>query len=216
MHTLSAIIFDLGGVFTYPQRLDKVAELMALLGTKLEPRAFRAAYSRHRLEYDRGIIDADEYWREVARSSGAKDGAAWPKLLPLLVRADIESWFNIRPGMVELAARLKGEVGRIALLSNINRECVGHLESNYDWLGLFDALVYSCDHRLLKPERGIFELCLGLLGLPAELCLFVDDIEENVEGARSAGLRSMRFVDEEGFREELARSYGLEAAAASA
>jgi putative hydrolase of the HAD superfamily len=214
MQNFDAIIFDLGGVFTLPQRSDKLGELMALLGTELDTQTFKNAYSRHRLPYDRGTIDMDEYWRRVAVETGAKNGArpdgeGWSSLLPRLVRTDIEAWFDIRPGMLDLATRLRSEFGRLALLSNINRECATHVQSNYGWVDLFDVAIYSCDHGLLKPERAIFDLCLGRLGLSADRCIFVDDIEENVAGARSAGLTGIRFVDESDFMRDLSALTGI-------
>ena len=201
MVNIDAVIFDLGGVLTQPQKSDKIDELRALLGTGLDREAFREAYSKPRLDYDRGTIDADSYWRRVAEAAGSGNGSShggplWPALRGKLTRVDIEGWFEIRPGMIELARRLKAGIGRVAILSNINRECADHLDSGYDWLGLFDVRVYSCDHLILKPERGIFDLCVGRLGLSADRCLFIDDIEANVEGARRAGLHGIRFIDE--------------------
>jgi len=210
MPKLEAVIFDLGGVLTLPQSPEKVDELRALLGSPLDREAFAEAYRAPRLDYDRGLIGRDEYWSRVAEGARPGDGsmpsgAARSELLERLTRVDIEGWFNIRPEMVELVRRLKTELGRVALLSNINRECAGHLEANFDWIGLFDVVVYSCDHLLLKPERAIFDLCLAKLGLRAERCLFIDDIEENVEGARAAGLEGHRFVERTKLDEALAR-----------
>ena len=37
-----------------------------------------------------------------------------------------------------------------------------------------------------KPEPEIYELTLERLGLPAEACVFVDDLELNVAAAREA------------------------------
>ena len=39
-----------------------------------------------------------------------------------------------------------------------------------------------------KPERGIFELVLDRLGLPAGECVFVDDMAHNIVAAEQAGL----------------------------
>ncbi len=209
MLEFDAVIFDLGGVITHPQNPDKLDELASLLASPLDRESFRRAYSEPRRDYDRGIIGSDEYWRRVAASGSPLAEAAsstWRQLLPRLTRVDIEGWFDIRPAMIDLIGRLKTEVAHVALLSNINRECADHLDAHFNWLDLFDVVVYSCDHRLLKPERAIFDLCLSKLGRPKGPCLFIDDLEENVEGARAAGLRAIRFVDEEGLVEALGLS----------
>ena len=48
-----------------------------------------------------------------------------------------------------------------------------------------------------KPEKEIFEFALRQVGLPAEKTLFIDDKEENVTGARAAGIRSELYTNAE-------------------
>ena len=40
-------------------------------------------------------------------------------------------------------------------------------------------------------------MTLERLGLPAEACLFVDDLAVNIEGARKAGMSAVHFRDNE-------------------
>jgi putative hydrolase of the HAD superfamily len=57
---------------------------------------------------------------------------------------------------------------------------------------LFDAIVVSCDVGKRKPDPRIFHLMLGMLGgLAPEDVLFVDDMEENVAGARRVGMAAI-------------------------
>jgi putative hydrolase of the HAD superfamily len=46
-----------------------------------------------------------------------------------------------------------------------------------------------------KPEPEIYALTLERLGLPAAACVFVDDLEPNVEAARDAGMEGIVFRD---------------------
>ena len=46
-----------------------------------------------------------------------------------------------------------------------------------------------------KPEPEIYELTLERLRLPASACLFLDDIDVNVETARSLGMPAVHFRD---------------------
>ena len=46
-----------------------------------------------------------------------------------------------------------------------------------------------------KPEPEIYALTLARLGLPAEACAFVNDLEVNVEAARAAGMQGVVFRD---------------------
>ena len=52
---------------------------------------------------------------------------------------------------------------------------------------------------LRKPEREIYELTIERLGdgiEPAD-CLFVDDVEHNVDAARDLGMRAVHFQSNE-------------------
>ena len=42
-----------------------------------------------------------------------------------------------------------------------------------------------------KPEPEIYAITLERLGLPAEACAFVDDLEHNVQAARELGMRGI-------------------------
>jgi epoxide hydrolase-like predicted phosphatase len=53
---------------------------------------------------------------------------------------------------------------------------------------LFDAVVISGEVGMRKPEPRIFALATELIGLPAEECVFIDDIKENIAAAEAVGL----------------------------
>jgi len=58
----------------------------------------------------------------------------------------------------------------------------------------FDTVVISAEEGCAKPDERIYRLLLDRLGtLPAET-VFVDDLAENVEAARSIGLHAIRFT----------------------
>lgn len=59
----------------------------------------------------------------------------------------------------------------------------------------FDVIFNTAELGVAKPDPAVFRLVLSELGLePAEV-LFIDDLAENVEGARSVGLRAHQHVD---------------------
>lgn len=63
----------------------------------------------------------------------------------------------------------------------------------------FDGRVISSDVKMEKPHVDIFNYICKEYGLNPKECLFIDDIEENVEGARKAGMQGFCFkgnVDE--------------------
>jgi epoxide hydrolase-like predicted phosphatase len=53
---------------------------------------------------------------------------------------------------------------------------------------LFDGVVISGEVGLHKPEPQIFELGAERVGLPPSRCVFVDDLQENCDGAEAVGM----------------------------
>jgi len=204
--TIRCLMLDMGGVLTQEQRLDKVDRLMAILGASCDRDVFRRVYFGFRNDYDRGTIDGAEYWRRVAQSLDLPLRAAD---ISALVAVDLESWFTMRPAMLEFLGGVKLRVGRLVLLSNIHADGVRYIRegSGRPWAGHFHELVLSCEHKLLKPEREIYELALSVSGASPAETLFVDDNEENVTGAQRAGLSSFRFIDEADFFARISTEY---------
>jgi putative hydrolase of the HAD superfamily len=210
MKKVRSLILDLGGVLTLPQRLDKARELRDLLGAECPLETFLEAYFAPRLEYDRGTIDGRAYWQAVASKLGAAEPG--PRA-DELVRVDLESWFNMRGRMLRFLEEAKGRIRSLVLLSNLHEDAARFIRSASSgaWPSLFDELVFSCDHRLVKPEAGIYSIAVEAARAAADECLFIDDSQANVEGARSAGLQSFRFVDEDDCLGRIERDFELSA-----
>ena len=47
---------------------------------------------------------------------------------------------------------------------------------------------------MLKPDVEIYKTFLDKYGLKGEECLFIDDRQDNIEGAGKAGLNTFRFT----------------------
>jgi putative hydrolase of the HAD superfamily len=86
--------------------------------------------------------------------------------------------------MTSLVTRARTAGVRTALLSN----SWGNEYDRSDWHEMFDAVVISGEVGMRKPERGIFELAIHRIGLPAADCVFIDDMAHNIVAAEEAGL----------------------------
>jgi putative hydrolase of the HAD superfamily len=60
---------------------------------------------------------------------------------------------------------------------------------------IFETVVDSAFVGCRKPESQIYGITLDRIAMPAEACLFVDDVEVNCEGARRAGMTAVHFQD---------------------
>jgi putative hydrolase of the HAD superfamily len=94
------------------------------------------------------------------------------------------------------------------LLSNTNALHWEFIRRRYAFAREAKGAVLSCAVGARKPEKAIYEAAVAAAGVPAERCLFIDDLEANVRGAKSAGLRAVRFKNAAQLRREL-ESYGV-------
>jgi epoxide hydrolase-like predicted phosphatase len=74
---------------------------------------------------------------------------------------------------------------------------------------LFDAVVISGDVGMHKPQPEIFELGAERVGVPAEECVFVDDLRENCAGAEAVGMTAILHRGPDSTLPELERLLGL-------
>jgi putative hydrolase of the HAD superfamily len=95
--------------------------------------------------------------------------------------------------MIDLMRELRDGGLRMALLTNNVREWEPLWRSMLPVDEIFELVVDSAFVGYRKPDREIYDLTLERLGMPAGSCLFVDDVEANVEGARAIGLNAVHF-----------------------
>jgi putative hydrolase of the HAD superfamily len=185
---IRAVIFDYGGVLTYlPTEMDW-ERMAGIAGVDL----FRmhVAYWLHRYPYEIGQYDSAQYWGLVGRDCGADLSGTEVRAL---VNQDNEQWGRPNPDMIALSRQLRQSGLRTAVLSNMQPDMLTFVRETHGWLNEFEVCIVSCEVAEAKPEPAIFTLTAERLQLTPEDCLFVDDREANVEGARKAGMAAIHF-----------------------
>ncbi len=81
----------------------------------------------------------------------------------------------------------------MAAINNEGAEVNAYRIAQFDLRELFSLFFSSCYMRIRKPDPAIFRMALGITQRKPEECVFVDDREVNVAGARKAGLGAVRF-----------------------
>jgi len=79
------------------------------------------------------------------------------------------------------------------LLSNTNALHIEHIKERYTFPSIVKGAILSHELRLRKPQREIYEAALKLSNTLPEETVFIDDLEENCEGARKVGLLAIRY-----------------------
>jgi putative hydrolase of the HAD superfamily len=97
--------------------------------------------------------------------------------------------------MIDLMRELKAGGLKMALLTNNVKEWEPLWRSMLPVDEIFEEIVDSAFVGCRKPEARIYELTLERIGMPAEACLFVDDLQPNIEGAEAAGMSAVHFRD---------------------
>jgi putative hydrolase of the HAD superfamily len=190
-----AVISDFGGVLTSPL-FESFAAWQRQSGLSFERlgQAMADATERNDMhplyELEKGTITEAEFLRMLEAEldpgtslSGMRD-VYFEHLQP-------------NPPMIDFMRELRGRGLRMALLTNNVREWEPQWRAKLPEIDeIFELVVDSAFVGMRKPDREIYELTLERLGNPAPSeCLFVDDVEVNVEAARELGLSAVHYRD---------------------
>ncbi len=194
---IEAVVSDFGGVLTTPL-LTSFLALQNEIG--ISPEHFGQAM--------RAIADADGENPLYALERGETTEAAFLErisdgLEPLLGHRPHMHRFReifigtLKPNepMIELMRELRSTGLRMAMLTNNVREWEPLWRAMLPVDEIFEQVVDSAFVGCRKPEPRIYELTVERIGLPAEACLFIDDIALNCEGARETGMTAVHFQE---------------------
>ena len=107
-------------------------------------------------------------------------------------------------GSVDILRRLHADGAPLYAITNFSAEKFKLAQARFDFLSLWRGVIVSGEERLLKPDPAIYQLLLSRYGLAAARCLFIDDVQHNVDAARAIGMQAVRFVDPPTLRRDLA------------
>jgi epoxide hydrolase-like predicted phosphatase len=188
------VLFDFGGVLTAP-----LGERFAtfFMETGVDPERFRDvladAYAplgpgpggAHRAgpvaDLETGRMPVGDF--EVHLAAELSVGLAAPLPAEGLARR-IFGELAADPEMLGVVAAVRS----LGLATGLVSNTWGDAPAIREIAGSFDTIVLSHEEACRKPEPRIYLLAAERLGLEPEVCVFVDDIPTNVEGARAVGM----------------------------
>ena len=194
---MKAVVSDFGGVLTAP--LDQLLEAFVAHVGVSRPE-FLAAMGRivredgdHPLfALERGEISERAFLDRMDR--GLSDETAREIRVPALGER-LGGAMTPNDELFAYFRELRDDGLRLALCTNNVREWEPIWRRILPVDEVFELVVDSAFVGTRKPEPRIYAITLERLGLPAEQCVFVDDLEVNVSGARRAGMHGVHFRD---------------------
>jgi 2-haloacid dehalogenase len=103
------------------------------------------------------------------------------------------------PGTVDVVRDLHAAGIGLFVLSHMPADVL-HVLDRFEWLSLFEGVVYSGQEGVVKPDPAIYRLLVDRHGVDPATTAFVDDRPENVEAAAALGFRAHRFRDASSLR----------------
>ncbi len=199
MKRIKAIIFDIGGVIYLGEQKSN-------------------AYMQEKLRFDEdfwfgavkniwndlciGKIKEEEGIAEMAKNLGVGQ----EKLKNLWIRCFKERFILNKP-ILNIIEKLKKNY-KTAVLSD-------------QWIlpyrilitkrlkQMFDVSIYSHEAKVRKPDLKIYNITLKKLGLHANECIFIDDLEYNLKPAEELGMETILFKNNKQLLREL-KKLGVE------
>jgi putative hydrolase of the HAD superfamily len=155
------------------------------------------------VDAEKGQLSEDEFGRRFAERLGA--GRAHP-IDPVGLLDRLNAGLRAEPALARATATLRRSGVVTVLVSNsLGDDSYGLCDLDE----LFDHVVLSGRVGVRKPSRRIFRIAADCAGTAAERCLMVDDLEQNLVGARRVGMRTLLHRDAPATLRELERIFGV-------
>ena len=168
------------------------------------------------LEFDRVVCDEDfvrrcdlgeESFLEIIRDCQSKY-PHWKRQLQEFYDRQLEAMTTEMPGMRDLLTRLRAAGYRLYGLTNWS-DAIYPIIEKYDILRMVDDTLISSEERMVKPDAAIYDRLCEKFGLVKDECLFTDDKQINVDGAKAAGMHAVLFTNACQYEKDL-NKYGVE------
>jgi putative hydrolase of the HAD superfamily len=192
----SVIVFDLGNVlipFDYSKPIQHFNNLKPGLGDRFAG-LYKKNYHVHR-EFEKGTITRTQYlatmidWLEnmITQEEFSK------------IFSEI---FSLNEDVIALLPKLKKNY-TLCLLSNTNEIHKEYGYKHYKFLSHFDKLFLSHEVGSVKPEEKIYRAVENFTKRPSSEHLFIDDIQEYIDGAKTCGWDGIQFTGYEKLLKDL-------------
>lgn len=190
------IVFDLGGVifkFDHMLSCKRLSKISGIPVQNIYENIFKSEIGNH---YDEGKITSNEFY--IAVNNFLKTNLSINEFNNIW--SDI---FKENLGVSILIRELKNKNYKLYLLSNTNEMHFNFIKNKFEIINIFDDYILSYKIGYRKPNIKIFNILLEKTGFEASQHIYIDDLENFVNIARSIGMIGIVFTSSVKLKQEL-------------
>jgi len=195
---IEVILFDLGNVlvdFDYTISANRISNFCAKSPVEIVKLFFGSGLTT---SFEEGKISPEDFFARVKEMLDLK----------LSYKAFVSIWNEVfylsakNRSVFSLVNNLRRNY-KVALLSNVNTLHYEYLKKHFPVFGVFHKVFVSCELKLVKPDRLIYQKTLSDLNVKAECVFYTDDRPELVASARELGIKAVVFKEVRQLKAEL-------------
>ena len=194
---IKVIFFDIGGVLLHIHPDKMISHISDITGLSYEKVRSSFPEKGHDI-YEKGQMTNQEWFQTfksaLPYNSGLMETEFW------------DAWAMIlgeESKVIDILLELK-KYYKIWLLSNTNPKHIqDELDNKYVFPKLVDGAIYSYDVGLRKPDKSIYIKACELAKVNPAESVFIDDLIENIDGAKKVGIKGIHYTDIEKLNKSL-------------
>ena len=182
---IKVIFFDIGGVLLHIHPDKMINRISDITGLSYERVRLSFPEKGHDI-YEKGQMTNQEWFQTFKSSlpsnSGLTENKFWGAWALIL---------GEESKVIDILLELK-KYYKIWLLSNTNPKHIqDELDNKYVFPKLVDGAIYSYDVGLRKPDKSIYIKACELAKVNPVESVFIDDLIENIDGAKKVGINGI-------------------------
>ena len=142
---------------------------------------------RAKRDFERGATTEKQFFAEMA------DWMQWPPERIVELKYFWSDIFTEPPGAREAIEQFRAQ-GRVWVLSDTDPAHIEFIRKRFPWSLDVERVFTSYERNKFKRDPQAFEEIVNEAGVPASEILFLDDLQDNVDAAKAAGIDARLFT----------------------